>query len=140
MKKTLLFVSAFLFFVGQMFANPVDVNTAKNLGAKYLRNNVLSAKDVADVELFDRVTDDVRGLVVLKDLEADWRDYEIDLGWVHFEFEVLILDVEVWGNGLTESDWVRNLAIFDEAGKREFLVVKNVRDSAFTIANGEFDA
>ena len=51
MKKTLLFVSAFLFFVGQMFANPVDVNTAKNLGAKYLRNNVLSAKDVADVEL-----------------------------------------------------------------------------------------
>ncbi|MBQ2499429.1 MAG: C10 family peptidase, partial [Bacteroidales bacterium] len=51
MKKSLLFLSAFLFFVGQMFANPVDVNTAKNLGAKYLRNNVLSAKDVADVEL-----------------------------------------------------------------------------------------
>ena len=50
MKKSLLFVAAFLFFVGQIFANPVDVNTAKNLGAKYLKNNVLSAKDIADVE------------------------------------------------------------------------------------------
>ena len=96
--------------------------------------------DVTDIKLLDRVTDDVRGLVVLEDLEADWRHDEIDLCWPDFEFEFLILDIEVWGNGLTESDWVRNLAIFDEAGKREFLVVKNVRDSAFTIANGEFDA
>ncbi len=50
MKKSLLFVLAFLSFVGQMLANPVDVNTAKELGAKYLKNNVLSAKGVTNVE------------------------------------------------------------------------------------------
>ena len=50
MKKLLLFTSAVMLFMGQMFANPVDVDTAKNLGAKYLSNNVLSAKNVTDVE------------------------------------------------------------------------------------------
>jgi hypothetical protein len=50
MKKFLLLVSAVIMFAGQMFANPVDVNTAKTLGAKYLKNNVLSAKNIADVE------------------------------------------------------------------------------------------
>ena len=50
MKKLLLFVSVVMILAGQAFAGPVDVNTAKTLGAKYLRNNVLSAKNVADVE------------------------------------------------------------------------------------------
>lgn len=50
MKKLLLFVSVVMILAGQAFAGPVDVNTAKALGAKYLRNNVLSAKNVADVE------------------------------------------------------------------------------------------
>ena len=51
MKKLLVIVAALVVFVGQMFAAPVDVNTAKALGAKYLKNNVLSAKDITDVEL-----------------------------------------------------------------------------------------
>ena len=51
MKKLLLIVAALVIFAGQMFAAPVDVNTAKNLGAKYLKNNVLSAKGITDVEL-----------------------------------------------------------------------------------------
>ena len=50
MKKLLLFASAVVFFIGQIFANPVDMNTAKNLGANYLSNNVLSAKNITDVE------------------------------------------------------------------------------------------
>lgn len=50
MKKLAFFASAVMFFIGQMTANPVDVATARNLGAKYLKNNVLSAKNVTDVE------------------------------------------------------------------------------------------
>ena len=50
MKKLILFASAVVFFVGQMFANPVDVNTAQNLGVKYLKNNVLSAKNITNAE------------------------------------------------------------------------------------------
>lgn len=50
MKKLLVIVAALAVFAGQAFAAPVDVNTAKNLGAKYLKNNVLSAKDIADVQ------------------------------------------------------------------------------------------
>ncbi len=40
MKKLLVIVAALVVFAGQMFAAPVDVNTAKELGAKYLKNNV----------------------------------------------------------------------------------------------------
>ena len=40
MKKLLVIVAALVVFAGQMFAAPVDVETAKNLGAKYLRTNV----------------------------------------------------------------------------------------------------
>lgn len=50
MKKLLLFVSAALFCMGQMLANPVDVNTAKTLGVKYLKNNVVSARNITAVE------------------------------------------------------------------------------------------
>lgn len=50
MKKLLLIVVALMVVAGQMLANPVDVNTAKILGTKYLTNNVLSAKDITDVE------------------------------------------------------------------------------------------
>ena len=51
MKKFLLVIVAFAVFAGQMLANPVDVNTAKNLGVKFLNNNVLSAKGVTDAQL-----------------------------------------------------------------------------------------
>lgn len=51
MKKLLLFLTVFVFFAGQMYANPVDVNTAKALGVKYLKTNVLSAKNITDAEL-----------------------------------------------------------------------------------------
>ena len=50
MKKLLVLVAALVVFAGQSLAAPVDVNTAQNLGAKYLKNNVLSAKDITDVE------------------------------------------------------------------------------------------
>lgn len=50
MKRFLLIVAALVVFIGQMSANPVDVNTAKELGAKYLKNNVVSAKGITDVE------------------------------------------------------------------------------------------
>ena len=50
MKKLLLIVAALVVFTGQMSANPVDVNTAKELGVKYLKNNVVSAKGITDVE------------------------------------------------------------------------------------------
>lgn len=50
MKKLLIVVAALAVFAGQMLANPVDVNTAKDLGVKYLKNNVLSAKNITDAQ------------------------------------------------------------------------------------------
>lgn len=50
MKKLLVVVAALAVFAGQMLANPVDVNTAKDLGVKYLKNNVLSAKNITDAQ------------------------------------------------------------------------------------------
>lgn len=50
MKKLLLIIVALVAFAGQMFAAPVDVNTAKVLGVKYLKNNVVAAKFITDVE------------------------------------------------------------------------------------------
>ena len=50
MKRFLLTIVALAVFAGQMLANPVDVNTAKELGVKYLINNVVSAKNVTDVQ------------------------------------------------------------------------------------------
>lgn len=50
MKKLFVLVSALVVLAGQMFANPVDVATAKNLGVKYLANNVLSAKNITDAQ------------------------------------------------------------------------------------------
>ena len=51
MKKLFTLVAALVVLAGQIFAAPVDVNTAKELGVKYLKNNVLSAKDIADAQL-----------------------------------------------------------------------------------------
>ena len=50
MKRFFMIIAAVTLLAGQMFAAPVDVNTAKVLGAKYLKTNVLSAKNIADVE------------------------------------------------------------------------------------------
>ena len=50
MRKFLFVIAALAVFAGQMIANPVDVNTAKELGAKYLKNNVVSAKGITDVQ------------------------------------------------------------------------------------------
>ena len=50
MKRLLVIIAALAVFAGQMLANPVDVNTAKELGAKYLKNNVVSAKGITDVQ------------------------------------------------------------------------------------------
>ncbi len=58
MKKSLLVLSVVMLFAGQIFANPVDVNTARELGAKYLKNNVLSAKNITDVEHVYTLTSD----------------------------------------------------------------------------------
>ena len=51
MKKLFVLIAALVVFAGQIFAAPVDVNTAKELGVKYLKNNVLSAKDIVDAQL-----------------------------------------------------------------------------------------
>lgn len=50
MKRLFMLFAAMVLLAGQMFAAPVDVNTAKILGAKYLKTNVLSAKDITNVE------------------------------------------------------------------------------------------
>lgn len=50
MKKLAFFVSVTLLWAAQMFAAPVDIDTAKALGLKYLKNNVLSAKNINAVE------------------------------------------------------------------------------------------
>ncbi|MBO7460528.1 MAG: thiol protease/hemagglutinin PrtT [Bacteroidales bacterium] len=50
MKKLFVLIAALVVFAGQAFAAPVDVNTAKELGAKYLKNNVVSAKGITDVQ------------------------------------------------------------------------------------------
>lgn len=50
MKKLVFFVSVMVFSAIQMFAAPVDVDTAKTLGVKYLKNNVLLAKNIDKVE------------------------------------------------------------------------------------------
>ena len=50
MKKLLVIIAALAVFAGQTLANPVDVNTAKELGAKYLKNNVVSAKGITEVQ------------------------------------------------------------------------------------------
>ena len=50
MKKLFVLFAALAVFAGQILAAPVDVNTAKALGAKYLKNNVESAKNMADLQ------------------------------------------------------------------------------------------
>ena len=50
MKKLFVLIAALVVFAGQIFAAPVDVNTAKDLGVKYLKNNVLSAKNITDAQ------------------------------------------------------------------------------------------
>ena len=50
MKRLLLILTTLMFFAGQVYANPVDVNTAKTLGVKYLKTNVLSAKNINTAE------------------------------------------------------------------------------------------
>ena len=50
MKKLFLLVAALVVLAGQAFAAPVDVNTAKELGAKYLINNVESARNITELQ------------------------------------------------------------------------------------------
>lgn len=58
MKKLFFMILAGMFFGAQLFAAPVDVNTAKNLGVKYLKNNVLSAKSITDAQHAYTLTSD----------------------------------------------------------------------------------
>ena len=51
MKKLLLIAVTIIFSMGQVFAAPVDVNSAKNVGVKFVKTNVAAAKDVQDAEL-----------------------------------------------------------------------------------------
>ena len=43
MKKLFVLIAALVVFAGQVFAAPVDVNTAKTLGAKYLPGTAADA-------------------------------------------------------------------------------------------------
>ena len=57
MKKLLTLVIAVVFGFGTMFANPVDVNTAKSLGQKFVQANFEKTMR-ADLELYYTVTSD----------------------------------------------------------------------------------
>lgn len=95
MKKLFVLIAALVVFAGQIFAAPVDVNTAKELGVKYLKNNVLSAKDIADAQLVYTLSsdDDVPYLYVFNHengfviVAADDRAYPI-LGYGEGVFDV----------------------------------------------------
>ena len=49
MKKTLFLMMTLAFFVSQIFASPVDVNTARQLGLKYVQSH--GARQVAELSL-----------------------------------------------------------------------------------------
>ena len=49
MKKTLFLIMTLAFFVSQIFASPVDVNTARQLGLKYVQSH--GARQVAELSL-----------------------------------------------------------------------------------------
>ena len=49
MKKTLVLMLTLALFLGQLIASPVDVNTARQLGAKYVQSH--SARQVAELSL-----------------------------------------------------------------------------------------
>lgn len=95
MKKLFTLVAALVVLAGQIFAAPVDVNTAKELGVKYLKNNVLLAKDIADAQLVYTLSsdDDVPYLYVFNHengfviVAADDRAYPI-LGYGEGVFDV----------------------------------------------------
>ena len=95
MKKLFTLVAALVVLAGQIFAAPVDVNTAKELGVKYLKNNVLSAKDIADAQLVYTLSsdDDVPYLYVFNHengfviVAADDRAYPI-LGYGEGVFDI----------------------------------------------------
>ena len=57
MKKVLSLVVAIIFGMGAMFANPVDVNTAKSLGQKYVQAKFEMTR-TADLDLYYTVTSD----------------------------------------------------------------------------------
>ena len=57
MKKLLTLVIAVIFGLGTMFANPVDVNTAKSLGQMFVQANFEQARN-ADLQLYYTVTSD----------------------------------------------------------------------------------
>ena len=95
MKKLFVLIAALVVFAGQIFAAPVDVNTAKELGVKYLKNNVLSAKDIVDTQLVYTLSsdDEVPYLYVFNHengfviVAADDRAYPI-LGYGEGVFDV----------------------------------------------------
>ncbi len=57
MKKLLTLVIAVIFDIGTMFANPVDVNTAKELGHKFVQANFEKSMR-SDLQLYYTVTSD----------------------------------------------------------------------------------
>lgn len=57
MKKILTLVIAVIFGIGTMFANPVDVNTAKSLGQMFAQANFEKNRN-ADLQLYYTVTSD----------------------------------------------------------------------------------
>lgn len=58
MKRFVLVTLVFLLSVGQLLANPVDVNTAKNIGEKYVRNNMQSLRSFQNSKHVLTISDD----------------------------------------------------------------------------------
>ena len=58
MKRFVLVTLVFLLSVGQLFAKHVDVNTAKNIGEKYVRNNMQSLRSFQNSKHVLTISDD----------------------------------------------------------------------------------
>ncbi len=58
MKKCLLFTLVLIFSLGQMFAAPVDVNTAQKIGEKFVKSNMKSLRNFQKTEHVFTLSDD----------------------------------------------------------------------------------
>ena len=58
MKKLLLFSVVLLLSLGQLFAGPVDVKTAKSIGEKFVRTNMNSLRNFQSSKHISTVSDD----------------------------------------------------------------------------------
>ena len=76
MKKLLLFTVVLLLSLGQLFAGPVDVNTAKSIGEKFVRTNMKSLRNFQNSKHIGTFSDD-KGNACLYVFNIDDKGYYI---------------------------------------------------------------